>query len=155
MNTNNYFTKAAMLVILLGLITVVQSCTKTNQLSDASADPNLVGAWKRVIPRTPLGDSVQTIAFYDGAQFATLQTDVYATKVATSATSTLYKGTYNTNGTVVYLNLNQKLNSTDPNSSGSPISQLIFDKAPYKISGSLDTLTVTSGGTLKYIKVNQ
>ncbi|SDP48075.1 hypothetical protein SAMN05428975_1397 [Mucilaginibacter sp. OK268] len=154
MNIKNYYTKAVMLVIALGLITAIQSCTKKSELPDASEDANLVGAWKRVIHRAPLGDSVQTVAFYEG-QLSTLQTDVYATIAATSPTSTLYRATYNTNGTVLYVNLTQKLSSTDPNSSGTSISQVFFDKVPYKISTNLDTLTVTSGGTLKYIKVNQ
>lgn len=154
MNIKNYYTKAAMLVISLGLITAIQSCTKKSELPDASEDVNLQGAWKRVIHRAPLGDSVQTISFYEG-QFSTFQTDVYATIAASNPTSTLYKATYNTNGTVLYVNLTQKLNSTDPNSSGTSISQILFDKAPYKISGNIDTLTVTSGGTLKYVKVNQ
>ena len=154
MNIKSYYTKAAMLVISLGLITAIQSCTKKSELPDATEDVNLHGAWKRVIHRAPLGDSVQTIAFYEG-QFSTLQTDVYATLVATSPTSTFYRATYNTDGTLIYVNLTQKSNSADPNSSGTPISQLLFDKVPYKINSTLDTLTVTSGGTLKYVKLKQ
>jgi hypothetical protein len=154
MNINNYYTKAAMLVILLGLITAIQSCTKKSEIPDASQDENLVGAWKMTIHRLPLGDSVQTLSFYEG-QFATFQTDVYST-ITASPTSTLYRATWNTGGSLVYVNLNQKLSSTDPNSSGTPISQLLFNKLPYKISTSLDTLTVTSGSNLlKYVKVKQ
>lgn len=154
MNINNYYTKAVMLVISLGLIMAIQSCTKKSELPDASEDVNLQGAWKRVIHRAPLGDSVQTIAFYDG-QFSTFRTDVYATIGGSNPTSTLYRATYNTNGTVLYVNLTQKSDSTDPNSGGTPINQLLFDKVPYKINSTLDTLTVTSGGALKYVKLKQ
>ncbi|MGN8072758.1 hypothetical protein [Mucilaginibacter sp. SG564] len=155
MNINNYYTKAVMLVISLGLITVLQSCTKSSELPDATDDTNLLGAWKMTIHRAPKGDSVQTVSFYEG-QFATFQTDVYATPLTTSATSTLYKATYNTSGTVLYVNLNQQLSSLDPNSSGTPVNQTLFNKLPYKISASQDTLTVTSGSNaLKYVKVKQ
>jgi hypothetical protein len=155
MNINNYYTKAVMLVISLGLITALQSCTKKSEITDASQDEDLVGAWKMTIHRAPLGDSVQTIAFYEG-QFSTFQTDVYATPLATSATSTLYKATYNTGSSILYVNLNQKLSSLDPNSSGTPVNQTLFNKVPYKISTGLDTLTVTSGGNaLKYVKVKE
>lgn len=155
MNINNYYTKAVMLVISLGLMTAIQSCTKKSELPDASQDENLVGAWKMVIHRLPLGDSVQTLAFYEG-QFATFQTDVYATPAATSATSTLYKATWNTGSSILYVNINQKLSSLDPNSSGTPVNQTLFNKVPYKTSTGLDTLTVTSGGSaLKYVKLKQ
>jgi hypothetical protein len=150
----NYYTKAAMLIVFLGLISAIQSCTKKNVLTDAKDDEDLVGAWKRAIPRSDQGDSVQTVAFYEGT-LSTLKIDTYDTPGASTPASTLYKGTYNTNGAALYLKLNQKLNSTDPNSSGTPFDQTFFDKVPYKISPNLDTLTVTVGGTLKFTKVNQ
>lgn len=150
----NYYAKAAMLFISLGLIAAIQSCTKKGELDEPKDDENLIGAWKRTIPRPALGDSVQTIAFYDGI-FSTLKVDVYDTPGSTTPASTLYKGVYNTNGVVLYLKLNEKLNSTDPNSSGTPIDETFFDKVPYKINPTADTLTVTGSSTLKFVKVKQ
>jgi hypothetical protein len=148
MSIKNYYTKAVMLFISLGLITAIQSCTKKPDIQ--GEDTKLTGAWKRVIHRAPLGDSVQTIAFYEG-NFSTFQTDVSATPVGTP-TSTLYRATYNTNGSQIDLVLNQKQNSLDANGPGTPISQVIFNKVSYKISLTQDTLTVTDGVALKYVK---
>ncbi|WP_183560960.1 hypothetical protein [Mucilaginibacter sp. SP1R1] len=154
MNVKNYYTKAVMLFVSLGLLTAMQSCTKKSVLPDAKEDANLIGAWKRTIPRVAQGDSVQTLAFYDGT-LSTLKIDVYPTPLTTTPTTTLYRGTYNTNTTQLYLKLNLKLDSTDPNGSGTAINQTFFDTTPYKISKDTDTLTVMSNTTLKYIRISQ
>ncbi|MDN5287437.1 MAG: hypothetical protein JWR38_3711 [Mucilaginibacter sp.] len=153
MNIKNYYKQAVLLVLSLGFITIIQSCTKNDGVvAGSSPDTNLIGAWKTVISRFPKGDSVQTVAFYEGTPLASLTVDVYATP-GSSATSTLYKGAYDTNGTQLYVKLNQKQDSaTDLNGSGTPVNQVLFDTVPYKITA--DTLSITSGSTtLKYIKV--
>jgi hypothetical protein len=148
MNIKNYYTKAIMLVISLGFIIAIQSCTKKPDLQ--GEDTKLTGVWKRIIHRLPLGDSTQIITFYEG-DFSTFQTNVSATPASTP-TSTLYRATYNTNGSQIFLILNQKQNSLDANGSGTPVNQVIFNKLPYKISVAQDTLTVTDGTAMKYVK---
>jgi hypothetical protein len=154
MDIKIYYKQVAMLIISVGFITAIQSCTKNDgALPGTASDANLVGAWKTTISRFPKGDSVQTIGFYEGTSLASVTVDVYATPAATSATTTLYRAEYDSNGTQLYVKLNQKQNSaTDFNGSGTPVNQVLFDSAPYKIT--TDTLKVTSGSTtLKYIKV--
>jgi len=153
MDIKNYYTKAVMLVVSLGFITALQSCTKKETILPGSTeDENLIGAWKRTIHRVAKGDSVQTLGLYEGTFTSSLLIDVYATPAST-ATSTLYKGSFDTNGTALYVKLNQKQNSaTDLNGSGTPVSEVLFDTAPYKIVS--DTLNITAGSTvIKFIKV--
>lgn len=153
MNIKNYYTKAAMLVVSLGFITALQSCTKDkNILPGSTEDKNLIGAWKRTIHRVAQGDSVQTLTFYEGTLTSSLLIDVYSTP-ASSANSTLYKGVFDTDGTALYVKLNQKQNSaTDLNGSGTPVSEVLFDTTPYKIDSS--TLSITAGSTvIKFTKV--
>ena len=153
MNIKNHYKQVAMLAISLGFITVIQSCTKNDGVVPGSApDANLVGGWKTIIHRLPKGDSVQTLGFYEGTSLASLTVDVSATPGATP-TTTLYKATYDSNGTQLYVKLNQKQNSaTDLNGGGTPVNQVLFNTVPYKISA--DSLIITSGSsTIKYIKV--
>lgn len=154
MNIKNYYSKAAMLFVSLGFITALQSCSKDSGIIPGSSeDKNLIGAWKRTIRHTAKGDTVQTIAFYEGF-LASLQEDVSATPIpGSTVTTSLYKGLFDTNGSQLYFKLNQKQNSTtDLNGTGTPVNRVLYDTTPYKISG--DTLKITVGSTLvKYLKV--
>ncbi|MDR6944665.1 hypothetical protein [Mucilaginibacter pocheonensis] len=152
MNIKNYYNKAVMLLASLGFIISLQSCSKDKGIIPGSnEDTNLFGAWKRTIHRTAQGDSVQTLSFYEGFLFA-LQTDASATPVST-VNSTYFKGTFDTNGTQLYIKLNQKLNSSDLNGGGTTVNQVFLNTSPYKISS--DTLKITVGSEVqKYIKVN-
>jgi hypothetical protein len=155
MNIRNYYTKAAMLVISIGFITALQSCSKDKGLipGGSKEDTNLYGAWKRTIHRVAKGDSLQTISFYEGF-VSKLRTDVYATPLSTSITSsTYYRGIFDTNGSSLIFRLTQKQTSSDINSSTTPVSITLINTSPYKISANLDTLTISADTTFTYIKV--
>lgn len=153
MNIKNYYAKAVMLLASLGFIILLQSCSKEKRIVPGSnEDINLFGAWKRTIHRAAQGDSVETLSFYEGFLFV-LQTDSYATPIASTANSAYFKGIFDTNSTQLYIQLNQKLNSSDLNGGGTAINQVFLNISPYKISA--DTLKITVGSEVhKYIKVN-